>query len=256
LPDNNIRSIAIDGSGNKWIGTYRGGLAKFDGSTWTVYDVSNSGIISNSIISVAVEGNNKIWVGSSPGGMASFDGTNWTIYGSSGPGTLPFGAVYAISIDNAGNKWIAIYLDGLVKFDGTTWTNYTQINSGLTDSYVNTVAVDGNGNKWTGTTYAGIAVFNENGILVSNGEKPVSGQFVSIYPNPADDYLYIESNASVCIDRVEFLSMTGNLVKTGKLMNGQSEISIRELPAGVYLLRVYTDHGVESKKLIINSPPD
>ena len=30
LPDNYVHAIAIDGEGNKWIGTDRGGLAKFD----------------------------------------------------------------------------------------------------------------------------------------------------------------------------------------------------------------------------------
>jgi hypothetical protein len=31
-------------SGNKWIGTDGGGLAKFDGVNWTVYNKSNSGL--------------------------------------------------------------------------------------------------------------------------------------------------------------------------------------------------------------------
>jgi ligand-binding sensor domain-containing protein len=43
LPDNAVYAIAIDGQGNKWIGTYGGGLAKFDGVRWTVYNTSNSG---------------------------------------------------------------------------------------------------------------------------------------------------------------------------------------------------------------------
>ena len=42
-----VTSIAIDGSGNKWIGTDDGGLAKFDGTTWTVYTTSNSGLPNN-----------------------------------------------------------------------------------------------------------------------------------------------------------------------------------------------------------------
>jgi ligand-binding sensor domain-containing protein len=37
LPDNSVSAIAIDAQGNKWIGTL-GGLAKFDGSSWTVYN--------------------------------------------------------------------------------------------------------------------------------------------------------------------------------------------------------------------------
>ena len=49
LPDNNVNTIAIDASGNKWIGTgddsFEGaGLAEFDGTNWTVYNTSNSGL--------------------------------------------------------------------------------------------------------------------------------------------------------------------------------------------------------------------
>ena len=43
-----VNSIAIDGSGNKWIGTWNG-LAKFDGTNWTVYNTSNSGLPENII---------------------------------------------------------------------------------------------------------------------------------------------------------------------------------------------------------------
>ncbi|CUT05813.1 two-component regulator propeller domain-containing protein, partial [Candidatus Kryptobacter tengchongensis] len=39
LPSNYVLAIAIDGQGNKWIGT-GGGLAKFDGVNWTVYNTS------------------------------------------------------------------------------------------------------------------------------------------------------------------------------------------------------------------------
>jgi sugar lactone lactonase YvrE len=47
LPFHYVNAIAIDGQGNKWIGTWGGGLAKFDGVTWTVFALSNSGLPSN-----------------------------------------------------------------------------------------------------------------------------------------------------------------------------------------------------------------
>jgi ligand-binding sensor domain-containing protein len=47
LPDNYVRAIAIDGQGNKWIGTLGEGLAKFDDVNWTVYNTSNSGLPDN-----------------------------------------------------------------------------------------------------------------------------------------------------------------------------------------------------------------
>ena len=42
LPDNYIRTISIDNTGIKWIGTYQNGLAVFDGTNWTWSAISFS----------------------------------------------------------------------------------------------------------------------------------------------------------------------------------------------------------------------
>ena len=47
LPFNAVSCIAIDQNGNKWIGTEGHGLAKFDGTNWTVYTKTNSGLPNN-----------------------------------------------------------------------------------------------------------------------------------------------------------------------------------------------------------------
>ena len=67
------KSIAIDAAGNKWIGA-EGGLAKFDGKNWTVYQSSNSALPNNFVQSIAIEGNGTTWVGTLFGGLAKFDG--------------------------------------------------------------------------------------------------------------------------------------------------------------------------------------
>jgi hypothetical protein len=61
LITDHVWAIAIDGQGNKWIGTY-GGLAKFDGVNWTVYKTSNSGLPDNyrwtreQMVAIAIDG--------------------------------------------------------------------------------------------------------------------------------------------------------------------------------------------------------
>jgi hypothetical protein len=156
LPNNHVYAIAIDGGGNKWIGTYRG-LAKFDGVNWTVYDTSNSGLPSNYVNAIAIDGGGNKWIGTYRG-LAKFDGVNWTVYNTSNSG-LPSNYVRAIAIDGQGNKWIGTYGGGLAKFDGVKWTVYNTSNSGLPDDYVNAIAIDGGGNKWIGT-YRGLAKFD------------------------------------------------------------------------------------------------
>jgi ligand-binding sensor domain-containing protein len=113
LPSNRIRSIAIDGSGNKWIGT-RNGLAKFDGINWTVYNTSNSGLHENSVLSIAIDGSGNKWIGIEKNGLAKFDDTNWTVYSTvySKGRTESFGAMPnnpGLSIDRYGNIYLATF---------------------------------------------------------------------------------------------------------------------------------------------------
>ncbi|MDP4115802.1 MAG: T9SS type A sorting domain-containing protein, partial [Bacteroidota bacterium] len=63
LPNNHIASIAIDGYGNKWIGTYGGGLAKFDNTNWTIFNSSNSDLISDKILCLAIDRKGNKWIG-------------------------------------------------------------------------------------------------------------------------------------------------------------------------------------------------
>jgi len=93
LPNNYVRVIAIDSQGNKWIGTDRG-LAKFDGTNWTVYNTSNSGLPYLYVRAIAIDSQGNKWIGTWWGGLAKFDGVNWTVYSG-----LPDNRVNAIAID-------------------------------------------------------------------------------------------------------------------------------------------------------------
>jgi uncharacterized protein (TIGR02145 family) len=157
LPGNHVYSIAIDSLGNKWIGTGNG-LAKFDGTTWTVYNDSNSGLPGNEITSIAIDGSGNKWIGAGEDGLTKFDGTSWTDYNQMF-GLRNYG-ITSIAIDNSGTIWIGLLEEGgLVKFDGTNWTRYDSYNSGLPGSYVSSIAIDSIGNKWIGTSY-GMAKFD------------------------------------------------------------------------------------------------
>jgi ligand-binding sensor domain-containing protein len=96
-----------------------GGLVKFDGVNWTVYNTSNSGLPDNSVYAIAIDGAGEQMDWNNGGGLAKFDGVNWTVYNSELP-NLP---VWAIAIDKQGNKWIGTSW-GLAKFDDVNWTIY------------------------------------------------------------------------------------------------------------------------------------
>jgi ligand-binding sensor domain-containing protein len=167
LPDNYVRAIAIDGQGNKWIGTSEG-LAKFDGVNWSVYNTSNSGLPNNYVTAIAIDGEGNKWIGTWGGGLAKFDGVNWSVYNISNSG-LPSNNVTSIAIDRQGNIWVgtqeywngSTYVGGgLARFDGMNWTVYNTSNSGLPSKYVYAIAIDGQGNKWIGTSGGGLVKFD------------------------------------------------------------------------------------------------
>jgi hypothetical protein len=109
-------AIAIDEEGgSKWIGTYGGGLAKFDGVNWTVYNTSNSKLPDNRVYAIAIDGQGNKWIGTYGGGLAKFDGVNWTVYNTSNS-KLPDNYVWIIVIDGVGNKWIGTWGGGLAVY--------------------------------------------------------------------------------------------------------------------------------------------
>jgi ligand-binding sensor domain-containing protein len=164
----NILTIAIDDSGNKWIGMQIWGLQKFNGSTWLGFDWSNYGSIE--VNTVVIDNNKIIWVGAGAtnpidGGLAEFDGSNWTLYNGKNSGIQH---VSAIAIDDSGNKWLGMYGWGLARFDGANWKVYNRSNSLLPDNVVNTIAIDDSGNKWIGTGGDGLAKFDGTNWIVYN----------------------------------------------------------------------------------------
>ncbi len=68
---------------------------------------------------------------------------------------------------------------------------------------------------------------------------------ITIYPNPADDYIHVNSNDVNCI---EIYSLTGQLVAVNA--SGDNGLDISHLSTGNYIVRIYTSQGVQAQKLM------
>jgi hypothetical protein len=69
---------------------------------------------------------------------------------------------------------------------------------------------------------------------------------VSMYPNPVENYLTIRSNSP--ITKVEVYSLLGDLVKNVK--TNFSQIDLRNLNSGIYMIKIYSNQFFVTKKLI------
>ena len=101
IVDNYVRVIAIDLDGNIWFGTYNG-VSKFDGTTWTVFNTSNSGLPNDRINSIVLDQEGNIWFGTD-GGASKFNGMDWITYDPSNSELVD--DVNSIEIDLDGNIW-------------------------------------------------------------------------------------------------------------------------------------------------------
>jgi ligand-binding sensor domain-containing protein len=133
-----VYTIEVDRDGDKWVGTYGGGLAKFDGSRWTTYSpygwgspadyrntwtayVPGRGLGDLWVYDVAFDRRGRMWVATWKG-VSLFDGDGFTTY--SVDEGLVDKWVYAIAIDRHNVMWFGTE-GGVTRFDGSTWKSYT-----------------------------------------------------------------------------------------------------------------------------------
>ncbi len=72
LPQSQVNAMVEDQNGYLWIGTYGGGLARFDGHQFKVYTTLD-GLLSNTVNSLLLDKHQNLWV-VHPRGLSKFDG--------------------------------------------------------------------------------------------------------------------------------------------------------------------------------------
>jgi hypothetical protein len=76
---------------------------------------------------------------------------------------------------------------------------------------------------------------------------------LSVFPNPAKDFLRVHSNAGVEIRQIDIYDITGRLMMSlSGQMQHQNIIRIDHFSKGVYLMRISTDKGVMNRKIVKN----
>jgi len=87
-------------------------------------------------------------------------------------------------------------------------------------------------------------VSTENAVLAVN---PYLDTHISIYPNPSDHEIFIKVEDNVYVKRIEVLNVNGSIVKD---FEKNESYNISELNEGLYFIKIYTDQGETTKKII------
>lgn len=247
LTDIYINDIFIDTNGNKWIGTYDGGVFMFDGINWTNYNTQNSGLLSNNVFSIAIDSKGSKWFGTDSG-VSKLDDKKWTSYTSANG--IDFYYITNIEIDLKGTLWFSsinlLYNSKsyILKFDGTNWVDYSLTDSDINTDNIHSITADVKGNIWFGTS-DGVLLYNELGTGIF---KPINAQTTfDIYPNPVIDGFRIKGIEG--ISSLQLTDLSGKVL-LNKQVIGNEKVSLAEFPTGMYMINL-SNNGVNYQKIVM-----
>lgn len=77
LPQHQVLTLDQDARGFLWVGTLTGGLGRYDGKRWEIFDAS-SGLAGSGVYDVAEDSDGTL-LAATTGGLARFTSTGWTV---------------------------------------------------------------------------------------------------------------------------------------------------------------------------------
>ena len=200
LPDQTVQAIAQTPDGYLWVGT-KGGLLRFDGARFVIYDYTNTpGLSESSINCLRVSRDGSLWIGTEGGGLVRYrdavfrtfptadgssdsfvraifedhEGVLWVggdqglfqVQGSGirrvdAEGKVPSIFVRAIVEDSAGDVWAGGTT--LLKF-GRDAVSEFQLPGGPSSNLVTAMLATSNGTLWVGTL-SGLHTVSPGGVL-------------------------------------------------------------------------------------------
>ncbi len=194
LPSDNIRALYFDQYQNLWVLCYdydgipgdKGGLVKYDGTNWTIYDETNSPLPTNQMNAMVFDKYGNIWIGTDYYGLFKFSKGTWTNYKIAPPSYSEFkySDVTSLAVDSLNNIWIGTRFTGLFEFDGTTWKVYDAYNSNLHSSFINSVIVDYKNRVWVGTEIGLFRLEKDSLIEYNTSNAPLPNyQLLKVLPD-------------------------------------------------------------------------
>jgi Secretion system C-terminal sorting domain len=133
----------------------------------------------------------------------------------------------------------------------STWTQYTYTVTGLTGptevKFAFRYFVTDGGPNGNNSDIIGIDTFSVDTPLST--DSFFKSNF-AVYPNPVNNVLTISNLSNIAINASQITDINGRTVKTVKGMT--NEINVSDLNAGVYFLKITTDQGTGTTKIIKN----
>jgi len=272
FPQNRVEELTVDQQGNVWMAflTNEGyHFARFDGQNWAVFTTADLGFSDyiGPLCEIAAAPNGDVWV-ITPNQISRFDGNGWQKIALEG---FQYGGFNTIAFDGSEKVWIGCYNSSC--FSVSTDVHLIQINGNDIYSYpykttpflpypnITALAVDANHNLWIGGQESGIAVFNENGVVLGTNDLPSAKGYsilpAKAFPNPTSNASVIEYTLEATSDvLLELRSISGQLIQSKNLLNQLSgnykwDLNINSLAQGSYCWRILSEKSVANGTIVV-----
>ena len=193
-------------------------------------------------VAVATTGNERVYV-------SNDGGASWTSYKMN----LPNFSALAVIWDDNGKDGLYLGMDYGIYYIDNTFTEWQPYSNLLPNVMINELDI----NNTTNTLYAGTygrGLWASPLVDSSAGvEDVISESSVSIYPNPATSEITIALPKPMNAE-IRIFDVTGKLLvyQPQALIERKHTMNVSALPPGVYFVRINSEDGTATKKLLIN----
>lgn len=188
LPSNRAYSITFDSEGVLWAG-FSQNLVRFDGTSWTTYDLEFMNLSNFGPDYLAVDTNNRILIAGY--GLWAFDGNSFIHYDTANS-PIQDNRISCLKSFPDGKTWIGHNFNGLTITDFTTWEVFDTLVPGKALNSVSSFDRTPEGKTWLGTYAGDLYAHDGNAWSLTIPGPPVDTlQFISYLEAGNDNNLYI-----------------------------------------------------------------
>lgn len=225
LANDFVNTFFKDSWGNYWIGTSGGGISKYSGQQFQIFN-RNNGLKGNYIYALEGRGD-SLWLSSSAGGVSLFKDNKALRYGQDSGFTDT--KVKAIYQAKNGVVYLGTEGSGMALFNGDTFVFYTT-RKGSAGNWVKDIIEDDKGRIWLATSGGGISCLSHFDSLGS----PVFRNYRQSHGLASNRIIHLHKDS---IGRIWYASRFGGLgyiqndsiIKNFKIRDGLLSETIRSI---------------------------
>lgn len=186
LPQNTVLAIVQTSDGYLWLATF-GGLARFDGLKFTIFNTGNTPALkSNRITALQLGRDGALWIGAETGEIARFHRGEFRYFAQIAPSSTGQRIVRRIYEDRSGAIWVGAGIAGLTRFAGgnPAKAELYDARQGLPSGGPDNICEDRDGNLWVGTSQ-GLAIFRGGKFTITLKFGPANPpkSLLRVYPH-------------------------------------------------------------------------